>query len=120
MRILIFGGTIGLSYAWLLSDKHDVSVYVRPEKQENAYETYSISAQDLRKEKSYAFKFSPNLVTDLTGEYDLIIVTVNRCQLLKSLPILKTNKKMRIYYLCSIIGISRLKLKSILLKKSIY
>lgn len=94
MRILIFGaGTIGLSYAWLLSDKHDVSVYVRPEKQENAYETYSISAQDLRKEKSYAFKFSPNLVTDLTAEYDLIIVTVNRCQLLKSLPILKTNKK---------------------------
>ena len=48
-----------------------------------------------RKEEEigYAFKFSPNLVTDLTGEYALIIVTVNRCQFLKSLPILKTNKK---------------------------
>lgn len=94
MRILIFGaGTIGLSYAWLLSDNHDVSVYVRPEKEEVAKSGYSIAVQDLRKEKSYAFKFEPTIVTDLAEDYDLILVTVNRCQLAETLPILKAQKK---------------------------
>ncbi|MGX7420602.1 ketopantoate reductase family protein [Carnobacterium gallinarum] len=94
MRILVFGaGTIGLSYAWLLSDNHDVSVYVRSEKEETANLGYSIAVQDLRKEKSYAFRFEPTIVTDLDADYDLILVTVNRCQLAQVLPNLKQHKK---------------------------
>ncbi|AMP19868.1 hypothetical protein AZF37_00575 [endosymbiont 'TC1' of Trimyema compressum] len=58
MTILIVGaGTIGLTYAWLLSANHNVTVYVRPEKIASCEQKYEFDIQDLRDKKQKHFTY---------------------------------------------------------------
>ena len=56
MKILIYGaGTIGLTYAWLLSSSHNVTVLVKPEKVTEAQNGYKFTVHDLREKKPAAW-----------------------------------------------------------------
>ena len=91
MRFLVYGaGVIGLTHAWLLSSKHDVTVLVKPEKIAVAQRGYRFNVHDLREKskRSLQFDYHPNHVTDISGSYDAILVTVNRYQLKTVLPFL--------------------------------
>ena len=95
MKFLVYGaGTIGITYAWLLSAKHDAAVFVRPEKIPSVQDGYSLTVHDLRKRPNRRLQidFRPALVTDISGDYDAILVTVNRCQLKSVLPALRDSK----------------------------
>ena len=75
MKILIYGaGTIGLTYGWLLSQEHDVEVFVNESSLSSYQNGISLFVKDLRKhEKSYHIQhFAPKLVTSLINHYDLI------------------------------------------------
>ncbi len=81
MRILIYGaGTIGLTYAWLLSKGHEIDVLVRtlPINQVVRLQVKDMSAKNPREEK---IEFSPHYVTEIESVYDFILITVNRYQL---------------------------------------
>ena len=50
MNILVYGaGTIGLTYAWLLSNQHQVTVLVREHKLSTLEQGFTLSIKDLRK-----------------------------------------------------------------------
>lgn len=95
MKILVYGaGTIGLTYAWLLSPNNQVDVFIRKKSIRNYSPTVNLSIKDLRKnDKAYKkYSYSPNYVTEIVKKYDLIIVAVNSSQttnVMKELSILK-------------------------------
>lgn len=89
MKILIVGaGTIGLTYSWLLSSCHDVTVFVRPERLSHYEQGFAFDVQDLRDNTIKQFDYSPKLITAIENEYDVILVMVNRVQLLNVLAML--------------------------------
>ena len=52
MNILVYGaGTIGLTYAWLLSNQHQVTVLVREDKLSTLEQGFTLSIKDLRKDE---------------------------------------------------------------------
>ena len=84
MKYLICGaGTIGLTYAYLLSQAHEVDVFVKREQLEKISKGVSIALKDLRKQSDFREStiFYPNCVTEITKQYDGILVAVNRYQL---------------------------------------
>ena len=84
MNILVYGaGTIGLTYAWLLSSNNQVDVFIRKKSIRNYSLTVNLLIKDLRKnDKTYKkYNYSPNYVTEIVKKYDLIIVTVNSSQI---------------------------------------
>ncbi len=94
MRFLIYGaGAIGLTYGWLLSSKHDVTVLVKPEKCTNAQNGYEFNIHDLRQKpkQDLQIEYKPTIVTNINGDYDAILVTVNRLQLKSVLPSLQNS-----------------------------
>lgn len=89
MRFLIVGaGTIGLTYSWLLSFCHEVTVYIRPEKIAEYQQGYAFDIQDLRDKSDKQFNYIPKLTTNITQGYDAILIMVNRIQLADVLPLL--------------------------------
>jgi len=93
MKILIYGaGTIGLTYGWLLSQEHDVEVFVKESGLSSYQDGISLFVKDLRKhEKSYHIQhFAPKLVTSLINHYDLILLTVNSSQIKQAAKELST------------------------------
>lgn len=101
MRYLIYGaGTIGITYAWLLSQKHYVDVLVRPEREEIASRGFVINVKDLRKgAKGYEeMLFSPNCVTEIHDNYDGVLVCVNRYELKNVLPLLAEHQDRSGYF----------------------
>lgn len=101
MNYLIYGaGTIGITYAYLLSQKHNVDVLVKPERLEKISKGTTIFVKDLRKKAVNYEKitFVPNCVTDIEKQYDGILVAVNRCQLESVLPALTKKRKYAKYF----------------------
>lgn len=91
MRYLIFGaGTIGTVYAYLLSQAHEVDVFVKQEQFEKISQGRIVAIKDLRKQSDLYEEraFCPCCVTEIAKKYDGIIVAVNRYQLKDVLPIL--------------------------------
>lgn len=91
MRYLIYGaGTIGLTYAYLLTAHHDVDVLALPERYEKVSQGVSLAIKDLRQRNDtyQSTVFHPQCITSPEGYYDVILVTVNRCQLQSVLPML--------------------------------
>lgn len=100
MKILILGaGTIGLTYSWLLSTCHDVSVFVRPERLSQHEKGYVFSVQDLRNKKDTKFNYTPRFTTSINGEYDAVLVMVNRVQLKDVLPMLQSSSLKNIVFM---------------------
>lgn len=89
MKYLIYGaGTIGITYAWLLSRTNDVHLLVRPKRFEELSKGVTLAVKDLRKKSADYEKilFYPNCVTEISDHYDGILTAVNRCQLRAALP----------------------------------
>lgn len=89
MKYLIYGaGTIGITYGWLLSQKHQVDILVKVERYEEVSQGIHLFIKDLRikSQKYEEHMFFPNCVTEVVGQYDGILVAVNRCQLQSVLP----------------------------------
>lgn len=96
MRYLIFGaGTIGITYAWLLSRKYDVDLLVKPEQYNEYSKEIIVDVKDIRqKAKDYERKvYHPKCVMEINTYYDAVIVAVNRFQLKTALPELKQKQK---------------------------
>lgn len=91
MDYLVYGaGAIGLTYAWLLSQKNRVDVLVRDPARPPFSGRVPIACKDLRK-KARAYEphwFTPHFVADATRRYHGVLVAVNRCQLPGILPAL--------------------------------
>lgn len=83
MKYLIYGaGTIGITYAWLLSKKHEVDVLAKPERLERVSNGIVMNVKDLRKQSTNYEKnlFYPHCVTQFSKHYDGVLVCVNRCE----------------------------------------
>jgi len=95
MKFLIYGaGAIGLTYSWLLSSSHDVTVLVKPERVADVQSGYNFIVHDLREKPKHDLKFvyQPRIVTQIEDDYNAILVTVNRYQLKDVLPSLQNCK----------------------------
>lgn len=101
MNFLIYGaGTIGITYAYLLSQVHDVDLLVRPERLNEISAGVAVNVKDLRK-KETCYKrtvFYPNCVTEIHRPYDGILVAVDRCQLKQVLPKLAQKQELTKYF----------------------
>lgn len=97
MKFLIYGaGTIGLTYAYLLSKKYDVDILVKNDK---LPKEVVIEIKELKKSNTYEkITFVPNYVTQINEKYDVVLVTVNRTQLKEVLPILKEKQSQVGYF----------------------
>lgn len=84
MKYLIYGaGTIGITYAWLLSQKHEVDILVKAGRSEEISKGFSMNVKDLRK-KSIEYEsmiFSPHCIKEFDAQYDGVLVCVNRYEL---------------------------------------
>ena len=72
MKILIYGaGTIGMTYGWLLSQGHEVEVFVKERDLSHYQKGISLLIKDLRRhDKSYQLHhFAPKLVTSIVNHY---------------------------------------------------
>lgn len=101
MKYLIYGaGTIGITYAWLLSQKNEVDILVKPERLEEISKGIMINVKDLRKKAAEYEKmvFSPNCVTEFSTQYDGVFVSVNRCELKNILPSLSERQHLTKYF----------------------
>lgn len=101
MKYLIYGaGTIGITYAWLLSQKHEIDVLIRPERLEEASKGFILNVKDLRKHSEEYEKvfFSPNCVTEFAAQYDAVLVCVNRYELKDVLPLLEKRRHSARYF----------------------
>jgi len=101
MKYLIYGaGTIGITYAWILSQKHDVDILVKPERYEKLSQGINLAVKDLRNHSAIYedLMFVPKCITAVTGKYDGILVTVNRYQLQDILPELSQLKNHTGYF----------------------
>ncbi|MCI8524918.1 MAG: ketopantoate reductase [Oscillospiraceae bacterium] len=91
MEILVCGaGTIGLTYAWLLSRHARVDVLVREARLPRLSQGVPIACKDLRA-GSHTYettRFTPRCVTVPAGRYDAVLVAVNSVQLPALLPAL--------------------------------
>lgn len=89
MNYLICGaGTIGTTYAYLLSRAHNVELLVKPEQAERLAGGVPMALKDLAKHAgTYERRtFRPRCVTEIEKPYDGVLVAVNRCQLQSLLP----------------------------------
>ncbi len=101
MKYLIYGaGTIGITYAWLLSQKHDIDVLVKLENVEKVSKKFIINAKDLtKKAKNYEkYNLSINYVTEINTHYDGVLICVNRYQLKDVLPLLSEKQDFAKYF----------------------
>ena len=101
MKYLIFGaGTIGITYAWLLSQKNDVDILVKPEHSTSLSKGITMLVKDLRKQAlNYeTIQFSLKCITEIREQYDVILVAVNRCQLKDVLPLLAEKQNHTKYF----------------------
>lgn len=101
MKYLIYGaGTIGITYAWLLSQKHEVDIFVKPERLEEVSNGVAMHVKDLRKKSTEYEKgvFLPHCITELTTQYDGILVCVNRYELKDVLPSLSECQYLTKYF----------------------
>lgn len=80
---------MGLTYAWLLSQSHEVTIYARPETAERLAQGVSFDIQDLRDKLEKHFSYVPRLVADIDQDYDTVLVMVNRLQMAGVLPLLQ-------------------------------
>lgn len=97
MKFMVYGaGTIGITYGWLLSEKHQVDFLGRKKESKNL----CISFRDLRsKAKNYEdTDFRAQYISEIDENYDGIIVSVNRFQLKSILPHLKELKSKTRYF----------------------
>lgn len=81
MRYLIYGaGTIGITYAWLLSKRNDVTILAKPERYEILSRGISLSVKNLKQNPAVHEKivFYPKCVTELTEQYDYFVLTMRR------------------------------------------
>lgn len=101
MNYLIYGaGTIGITYAYLLSQVHHVDLLVKPERLNKLSAGVTITVKDLRK-KEVCYKrtiFYPSCVAEINRPYDGILVAVNRCQLKQVLPQLAQKQHFTKYF----------------------
>ncbi len=101
MKYLVYGaGTIGTTYAYLLSQVHDVDMFVKHEQVEKISKGVVIALKDLSKKSNVYEKtiFRPNCVTEIDKQYDGILVAVNRCQLKNVLPLLAKKQNYTGYF----------------------
>lgn len=101
MKYLVCGaGTIGTTYAYLLSQVHDVDMLVKHEQVKRLSNGVRIALKDLSKKSDIYEKtiFYPNCVTEIQKEYDGILVAVNRCQLKDILPLLAEKQAFTGYF----------------------
>lgn len=101
MKYLIYGaGTIGITYAWLLSQKYEVDILVKPERLIEISKGFHLNVKDLRKHsaKYESLLFSPNCVTEIAAQYDGVFVCVNRCELKDVLPSLAKHQQFTKYF----------------------
>lgn len=101
MKYLVYGGgTIGTTYAWLLSQKHEVDILVRPERSEQAPKEVMIHVKDLRKQSKEYEKifYFPKRITEMRTQYDGVLVCVNRYELKDILPILAKSQHLASYF----------------------
>jgi len=90
MKFLIIGaGTIGLTYSWLLSASHEVTVLVKTERKAICEKGFHFNIQDLRNGTTEQFEYCPDLTTSIVPGYDVVLVMVNRLQLSGVLPALQ-------------------------------
>lgn len=101
MKYLVCGaGTIGTTYAYLLSQVHDVDMFVKHEQVEKISKGVVIALKDLT-QKSNVYEeaiFHPNCVTEIDKPYDGILVAVNRYQLKEILPLLAEKQEYAGYF----------------------
>lgn len=101
MKYLVCGaGTIGTTYAYLLSQAHDVDMLVKHEQSEKFSLGVNIALKDLKK-KSNVYEntiFYPKCVTEIVKQYDGILVAVNRYQLKDILPLLAEKQQYSNYF----------------------
>ena len=72
MRYLIYGaGTIGLTYAYLLTAHHDVDVLALPERYEKVSQGVPLAIKDLRQRNDtyQSTVFHPQCITSPEGYY---------------------------------------------------
>lgn len=101
MKYLVYGaGTIGTIYAYLLSQAHEVDIFVKQERFEKISRGVSIALKDLRKDSNLyeEFFYNPSCVTKIAKQYDGILVTVNRFQLKEILPLLAAKQQNTRYF----------------------
>lgn len=101
MKYLVCGaGTIGTTYAYLLSQVHDVDMFVKYEQVEKLSKGIVIALKDLSKKSAIYEKtiFYPNCVTEIDKQYDGILVAVNRYQLKDILPLLAKKQRHTSYF----------------------
>lgn len=92
IKILVIGaGTIGLTYGWLLSKHHNVTYLIKPESKKCYINGINMYIKDLRKnEKNYRkYLYNPETIDKINSYYDVIMITVNRCQLKEIIYMLK-------------------------------
>lgn len=101
MKYLVCGaGTIGTTYAYLLSQVHDVDMFVKYEQVEKLSKGVVIALKNLAKksEKYEKTIFYPSCVTEIDKHYDGILVAVNRYQLKDILPLLAEKQEHTHYF----------------------
>lgn len=101
MKYLVYGaGTIGTTYAYLLSQTHDVDLLVKQEQFFKISKGINIAFKDLRKRADTYIEtlFHPNCVTEIRKKYDGILVAVNRYQLKDVLPLLRQKQHYTSYF----------------------
>lgn len=101
MKYLIYGaGTIGITYAWLLSQKYEVDILVKSERLSEISKGLHLNVKDLRKQSTKYERtlFSPNCVTEIAVQYDGVLVCVNRCELKEVLPLLAEHQRFTKYF----------------------
>lgn len=101
MKYLVYGaGTIGVTYAWLLSQRHEVDLFVKPKRLDELSKGVRLNVKDLRK-GSAEYKetvFTPHCVTEFTVPYDGVLVCVNRYELKDALPFLAEHQYSTKYF----------------------
>lgn len=101
MKYLVYGaGTIGTIYAYLLSQAHEVDLFVKQEQLERMSKGVLIALKDLRKRSNLYEErvFYPNCVTKIEKKYDGVFVAVNRYQLKDILPALAEKQQNANYF----------------------
>lgn len=101
MKYLIYvAGTIGITYAWLLSKKHDVDLFVRSKRLEQISRGLDLHIKDLRQGavEYEKFVFNPRCVTEFAAQYDGVLVCVNRYELKGALPFLAEHQHLTTYF----------------------
>lgn len=82
---------MGLSYGWLLSATHDVTLYARPGRAAELRDGCTLGVTDLRSGEAsstqHRHRWTPTVVTDIGEGYDAALVMVDRRQLADVVPL---------------------------------